>query len=278
VGSQGQGQETTLAQIVADRLGVRVADVAVTTGDSDAFGWGCGTYASRAAVTAGNAVALAAERVAAMAREAAAPALEAAAEDLELADGAVHVKGARDRAVSLAELAVRTESSFISPGAVPPARPGLEAEMFFYSTRAALAAGGHACLVEVDVETGAVRLLKYVVAHDCGRTLNPMIVEGQVMGGVAQGISGALLERLVYDEAGQLLSGTLMDYALVRADDLPPIVLSHRESPSAHNPLGVKGVGESGTIAGHAVIAGATLAASELRELIRRAQAAAGGR
>ena len=284
VGSQGQGQETTLAQVVADRLGVRVADVAVTTGDSDAFAWGCGTYASRAAVTAGNAVALAAERVATMAREAAAPMLEAAVEDLELADGLVHVKGSRDRGVTLAQLAMRTESSFIAPGAVPPARPGLEAEEFFYATRAALAAGVHACVVEVDAETGVVRLLKYVIAHDCGRTLNPMIVEGQVIGGAAQGISGALLERLVYDETNQLLSGTLMDYALVRAGDMPPIALSHRESPSMLNPLGVKGVGESGTIAGHAVIAGAIedalrplgvkiermpLGACELRELVR---------
>ena len=284
VGSQGQGQETTLAQIVADRLGVRVTDVAVTTGDSDAFAWGCGTYASRAAVTAGNAVALAAERVSTMAREAAAPLLEAAAEDLELADGLVHVKGSRDRGVTLAALATRTESSFIAPGAVPPARPGLEAEMFFYATRAALAAGVHACVVEVDADTGVARLLKYVVAHDCGRTLNPMIVEGQVMGGAAQGISGALLERLVYDETSQLLSGTLMDYGLVRAGDMPPLELSHRESPSTLNALGVKGVGESGTVAGHAVITGAIedalrplgvridrmpLGAFELRELIR---------
>ena len=284
VGSQGQGQETTLAQVVADRLGVRVADVAVTTGDSDAFAWGCGTYASRGAVTAGNAVALAADRVATMARKAAAPMLEAAVEDLELADGLVHVKGSRDRGVTLAQLAMRTESSFIAPGAVPPARPGLEAEEFFYATRAALAAGVHACVVEVDAETGVVRLLKYVIAHDCGRTLNPMIVEGQVIGGAAQGISGALLERLVYDETNQLLSGTLMDYALVRAGDMPPIALSHRESPSMLNPLGVKGVGESGTIAGHAVIAGAIedalrplgvkiermpLGACELRELVR---------
>jgi CO/xanthine dehydrogenase Mo-binding subunit len=285
VGSQGQGQETTLAQIAADRLGVRVADVAVTTGDSDAFAWGCGTYASRAAVTAGNAVALAAERVATMARAAAAPLLEAAVEDLELTDGLVHVKGSRDRGVTLAVLAMRTESSFIAPGAVPPGRPGLEAEEFFYATRAALAAGVHACVVEVDAETGVARILKYVIAHDCGRTLNPMIVEGQVVGGAAQGISGALLERLAYDEAGQLLSGTLMDYALVRAGDMPAIALSHRESASTLNPLGVKGVGESGTVAGHAVIAGALedalrplgvkidrmpLGAFELRELIRQ--------
>jgi carbon-monoxide dehydrogenase large subunit len=222
--------------------------------------------------------------VATTARAAAAAILEAAVDDLELADGLVHVKGSRDRGVTLAELATRTESSFLAPGAVPPAQPGLEAETFFYPTRAALAAGVHACVAEVDAETGVARLLRYVVAHDCGRTLNPMIVEGQVVGGAAQGISGALLERLVYDEAGQLLSGTLMDYALVRAADVPPIDVSHRESPSTLNPLGVKGVGESGTVAGHAVIAGAIedalrplgvridrmpLGAFELRELIR---------
>lgn len=286
VASQGQGQETTLAQIVAGRLGVRVTDVAVTVGDSDAYPWGFGTYASRAAVMAGNAVAIAADRVATLAKEAAAQVLEAAVDDLELAEGAVCVRGARDRRVTLGELATRSEGGRDGSRVVPAVRPGLEAEGFFYSTRAAVAAGVHACVVEVDAETGVARILRYAVAHDCGRILNPMIVEGQVLGGVAQGISGALYERLVYDDAGQLLTGTLMEYALARAGDLPPIVLSHRESPSPHNPLGIKGVGESGTVPGHAVVAGAVadalrplgvrivkmpFTAAELRALIREA-------
>ena len=291
VGSQGQGQETTLAQIVAGRLGVTPADVTVTVGDSGVFAWGIGTFASRAAVTAGNAAAAAADRVAAMAKEWAAGVLEAAAADLEVADGAVRVKGAPHRRVTLRELAIRSEGSRTDlRTAASGTRPGLEADGFFYPSRSTIAAGVHACVVEVDPDTGATRVVQYAVAHDCGRMLNPMIVEGQVVGGIAQGIGGALLERLVYDPDGQLLTGTLMDYALPRADDMPQIAMAHHESPSPLNPLGVKGVGEAGAIPGPALIAGAIedalrplgvriteapLTAAAVRSLITRARGGA---
>jgi carbon-monoxide dehydrogenase large subunit len=254
VSAQGQGHETSLAQICADSLGVGFDDVVIVGGDTQAIGYGMGTIASRVAAVTGPAVARAASEVAAKARRVGGELLECAADDVVLADGRVHVKGVPDRGVPLAAVAraaVRSRALASTSG------PGLSACAYFYPDSVTWAFGVHGVVLEVDVETGAVRLLRHVAMHDSGRPINPMIVEGQLHGGMAQGIGSALLETLVFDATGQLLSGTLMDYALPRAADIPPLEVEHVDFPSAVNPLGIKGVGESGVIAPAAAIANA---------------------
>lgn len=258
VGSQGQGHHTTLAQILADELGVVPERIEVTVGDTARFSWGIGSFASRGAVTAGNAVRIASRRVAAQAKRIAGDLLEVAIEDLELADGMVRVKGVPDHALSLGEIAARANPARGRiPGKAEHFRPGLEAEGFFNPQQGTMGAGVHACAVEVDPETGEVRILDYVVVHDCGREINPLIVEGQVVGGVALGIGGAFYERLVYDERGQLLTASYMDYLIPTMAEIPHITVLNHESASPHNPLGVKGVGEAGTLPVAAVLVAA---------------------
>ena len=242
--SQGQGHETVFAQVCADALGVAPDRVEVTVGDTEGLERGWGTVASRSAVVAGNAVAAAARRVRERLLRAAAEALEAAPEDLELAGDRVAVAGAPSRAVALAELAARDPEV-------------LRATEYFEPPRVTWAAGVHAARVSVDPETGEVRVLAYAVAHDCGPLLNPAIVDGQVRGGVAQGIAGALYEEVVYDDQAQLLSATLADYLVPTAIEVPPVRLVHLETPSPTNPLGLKGLGEGGAIPGPAAIANA---------------------
>ncbi len=247
VGTQGQGHFTSFAQIIADALTVPIDDVIITTGDSGAFGWGTGTFASRAAVVAGNAVALAAQAVREKTLQVAATRLEASVDDLELADGRVFVRGVPGKSLTLAEVAVVANPL---RGTIPEEweQPGLEASRYFAPPRGTFAAGVHAAILEVDPETGMIKILKYIVVHDCGKVINPLILEGQVRGGVAQGIGGAFYEKLVYDESGQLLTQTLMDYLLPTATDVPEIEVGHIETPSPLNPLGVKGAGEAGVI------------------------------
>lgn len=247
VGTQGQGHFTSFAQIVADALTVPVEDVVITTGDTGAFGWGTGTFASRAAVVAGNAVALAAQAVREKALRVAATMLEARVEDLELEDGRVFVRGVPRKAVTLAEVAVAANPL---RGTLPQEweQPGLEASRYFAPPRGTFPNGVHAAIVEVDVQTGMLKTLRYVVVHDCGRVINPMILEGQIRGGVAQGIGNAFFEKLVYDENGQLLTQTFMDYLLPTAMEVPEVEIAHLETPSPINPLGVKGAGEAGVI------------------------------
>jgi len=254
VGTQGQGHFTSFAQIVADALTVPVEDVVVVTGDSGAFSWGTGTFASRAAVVAGNAVHLAAQAVRAKALMVAATALEARVEDLEMADGRVFVRGVPGRAMTLAEIAVAANPL---RGTIPEAweQPGLEASRYFAPPRGTFPNGAHACLLEVDVRTGMVRILRYVVVHDCGRVINPLILDGQIRGGVAQGLGGAFYEKLVYDEDGQLLTQTFMDYLLPTAMEVPAVEIGHLETPTPLNPLGVKGAGEAGVIPVAALVA-----------------------
>ena len=245
VGTQGQGHFTTFAQIVADQLGVGVTDVNVTTGDTREFSWGTGTFASRGIVVAGSACHEAAivvrKKILALASEA----LEAAEDDLELADGVVRVKGS-DLSISLGELAVRANPlrGTVEPGA----EPGLEATSYFGPARGTTASGVHAMIVEIDPETSEVSIQRYVVVHDCGRLVNPVIVDGQIHGGVAHGIGNAFFEELVYDDQGQLLNASFMDYLLPTATDVPHMEVAHVETPSPLNPLGVKGVGEAGAI------------------------------
>jgi carbon-monoxide dehydrogenase large subunit len=246
IGTQGQGHYTSFAQIVADQLGVSVEQVRLVTGDTAEFYWGAGTFASRGAVVAGNAIHAAAVKVRQKILKKAGDELEVAEEDLELTSGVVRVKGTPGKAIKLGELAARANPL---RGAVKPgAEPGLEATDYFGPERGTTASGVHAMVVEVDPETLLVEIKKYVVVHDCGSVINPMILEGQIHGGVAQGIGNAFYEQLVFNEDGQLLNASLMDYLLPTADTVPPIVTDHIETPSPLNPLGIKGAGEAGAI------------------------------
>ena len=253
--SQGQGLETLLAGICAAELGVPAGRIRVRLGDTAAIPYGVGTWGSRAAVVAGSAVAEAARRVKERTAQAAARVLEARAADIRLAGGRAFVAGAPERGIGLDELA-RASASGRRPLLVPDG-PGLEAGAHFAPGGATYASGVHAAIVAVDPETGEVRILRYLVAHDCGRVLQPAAVEGQIAGGTVQGIGGALREALRYDDAGQPLTGSLADYALPRASGAPSIEIDHLETPSALNPLGARGAGEGGTIPAYAVLAGA---------------------
>jgi carbon-monoxide dehydrogenase large subunit len=246
IGTQGQGHYTSFAQIVADELGVDVRDVYLVTGDTAEFHWGAGTFASRGAVVAGSAIHAAATEVRKKILKLAAQQLEVAEEDLELANGEVRVKGVPETAIKLGQLAIRANPL---RGAVKPgAEPGLEATAYFGPESGATASGVHAMIVEVDPETMLVEIKKYVVVHDCGRVINPLILDGQIHGGVAQGIGNAFYEQLVFDENGQLLNASFMDFLLPTALDVPRIEIGHHETPSPLNPLGIKGAGEAGAI------------------------------
>jgi carbon-monoxide dehydrogenase large subunit len=253
VGTQGQGHFTSFAQIVADVLGVQVNEVHVVTGDTGVFHWGTGTFASRGAVVAGSACHAAAKAVREKALALAAGILEADAGTLVLAGGKIRTAGNPAREITLAELARRANPL---RGAVRPGtEPGLEATAYFGPDRGSTASGVHAMQVEVDPETALVKIIRYVVVHDCGKVINPLIVEGQIQGGVAQGIGNAFYEQLRYDESGQLLNASFMDYLLPTAAEVPAVEIFHTETPSPLNPLGVKGVGEAGCIPTGAVFA-----------------------
>ena len=246
VGTQGQGHFTVFAQIVADVLGVDVEDVRVVTGDTREFHWGTGTFASRGAVVAGSACHAAALAVSEKVVTLASAVLEAPKEKLELAGGRVYVVDAPERGLPLGELAGKANPL---RGAVQPGtEPGLESTAYFGPDRGSTANGVHAMIVEVDPETAMVEIKRYLVVHDCGTIINPMLVEGQIHGGVAQGIGNAFYEQLVYDEQGQLLNASFMDYLIPTAAEIPPIETAHRETPSPYNPIGLKGVGEAGCI------------------------------
>ncbi|MBI5029970.1 MAG: xanthine dehydrogenase family protein molybdopterin-binding subunit [Chloroflexi bacterium] len=246
VGTQGQGHFTSFAQIVAEQLGVDVRDIRVITGDTAEFNWGTGTFASRGAVVAGNAVNEAAKAVREKAIKLAAEELDVYEGDLELVNGRVQVKGLPQKNIALGELAKKANPL---RGAVKPnTEPGLEATRYFGPQSGVTSSGAHAMIVEVDPGTMQIKILKYVVVHDCGTVINPLILEGQVCGGVAQGIGNAFYEKLAYDENGQLLSGSFMDYLLPTALEVPRIEIGHEETPSPWNPLGVKGAGEAGAI------------------------------
>jgi carbon-monoxide dehydrogenase large subunit len=252
--SSGQGHETSFAQIAADALGVPLDWVTVIGGDTAAVPFGVGTFASRSAVTAGNSINDACAQVRDKLVRAAATALEAAPADIEIADGRVLVRGAPGSGMPLARLIQASMPTFARPGV---ASPDFEASAYHHVPTVTYASAVHVAQVEVDPGTGHVRLVRYVVAHDCGKIINPLIVEGQVHGGVAQGVGGALFEEMMYDEQGQLLTGSLMDYLVPTAMELPAIETVHLECPSPRNPLGVKGLGEGGAISPPAAIANA---------------------
>ncbi len=252
--SAGQGHETSFAQVAADVLGVPLEWVTVIGGDTSAVPFGVGTFASRSAVTAGSSIHDAATALREKIIRAAANLLEAAPADIAIEDGRVLVRGAPASAVPLARVVHASIPTFARPGV---ASPDFEATAYHHVPTVTWASAVHVAQVEVDAETGVVTLLAYLVAHDCGKVINPLIVDGQVHGGVAQGIGGALYEEMVYDEGGQLLTGSLMDYLVPTAMELPPIETVHLEHPSARNPLGIKGMGEGGAISPPAAIANA---------------------
>jgi carbon-monoxide dehydrogenase large subunit len=299
--SQGQGHQTAFAQIVADELGVAFEDVEVVTGDTRRSPYSVGTFASRAAVVSGSAIALAARATRAKALRIASEALEADADDLEIVEGVVRVKGAPEASIGLGTLAVlsnplryafdeaaKAATQFVlgDPDKPPVAdddEPGLEGKDFYSPLRSTFASGMHAVVVETDPETAEITILRYCVVHDCGRLINPLIVEGQIHGGVAQGVGGALYERMAYDEHGQLQNASFMDFLMPYVSEVPrEIEVDHLETPSPLNPLGLKGAGEAGVIPSAALFASAIedaegfpitsmpISPSELFELRRR--------
>jgi carbon-monoxide dehydrogenase large subunit len=276
--TQGQGHATAFAQIVADALGVPFDRIEVVSGDTRRMPYAVGTFASRAAVMSGSAVHLAALRAREKVLRIAAEALEAAEDDLEIVDGVVSVRGTppHTASIDLGTVAVlsnplryafdeaskaATQFSVGDPGKPPIARgdePGLEGKDFYSPERSTFASGMHAVIVETDPDTAEITILKYAVVHDCGRLINPMIVEGQIQGGVAQGVGGALYERMAYDESGQLVNASFMDFLMPYVTEVPRrIDVDHLETPSPLNPLGIKGAGEAGVIPSAAVFASA---------------------
>ncbi|MFF5109384.1 aerobic carbon-monoxide dehydrogenase large subunit [Streptosporangium sp. NPDC000509] len=282
--SQGQGHETVFAQIAASELGVPMERVSVVTGDTRRFGYAVGTFASRAAVMSGNAIALACRKVREKALRIAADALEADPRDLEIVDGEVRVAGTPGASIPLATVAVLSNplryafdeeaaratqfagvASYDRPPVADGEEPGLEGRDYYSPIRSTFASGMHAAIVETDPLTAEIRILRYAVVHDCGKLINPMIVEGQIHGGVGQGVGGALYEKMVYDGHGQLLNASFMDFLMPYATEVPLIETAHLETPSPLNPLGIKGAGEAGVIPVSAVLASAIEDAEGIR-------------
>jgi carbon-monoxide dehydrogenase large subunit len=249
----GQGLKTALAQICASELGVAPDAVQVISGDTATVPVGLGGFASRQTVTAGSSVLLAARAVARKARKLASQLLEVAEDDLELADGRLRVAGAHQLSVPLGELA-RILQGAPGYGFPPGMEPGLQDTSYFRTDTLAYANACHAAEVEVDAETGEVRILRYVALQDSGRLVNPLIVDGQVHGGIAHGVGNALLEWMGYDSAGQPLTVSFADYLLPTAPTFPTFETQYQETPSPLNPLGAKGAGEVGTIPAAATV------------------------
>ena len=246
VGTQGQGHFTAFAQVVAEQLGVDVKDVNLVTGDTAQFHWGTGTFASRGAVVAANAIHASALIVREKVLKLASKLLEAPEEELELEDGYVRVADIPHLSISLGDLAA--EANPLRGAVEPGTEPGLEATAYFGPKYGAIAFGVHAMIIEVDPETMMVEIKRYVVVEDCGTVINPLILEGQIHGGVAMGIGNAYYEQLIYDENAQLLNASFADYLIPSACEVPHIEIGHHETRSPLNPLGTKGVGEAGTI------------------------------
>jgi carbon-monoxide dehydrogenase large subunit len=258
VSPHGQGQETSFAQIAADRLGVPIEDVVVAHGDTNVAHYGRDTYGSRGTAVGGSAIVMCIDKVLAKAKTLAAHLFETTADHVQFANGTFTAPGVTNREIAWGELAA---AAYVAKSLPPGLEPGLEASTFFEPSNFTFPFGTHICAVAVDRDTGQVAITKYVAVDDCGRQINPLLIEGQVQGGIAHSIGQALFEQTVYDENGQLLTGEFMDYAIPRASDIPEYVLGHTVTPT--NPLGVKGVGEAGTIGATPAIANAVLDALE---------------
>jgi carbon-monoxide dehydrogenase large subunit len=252
----GQGQETSFAQLAADELGVPIDDVIVQHGDTAVVPTGVGTFGSRATAVGGPAVLMSTARVKEKAVNLAAHLTETLPADMVYSEGRMYAKGHPDKAMTLAEVAA---AAYAGANLPPDMEPGLEAASFFAPSNSTFPFGAHIAVVEIDAETGELSLLRYVAVDDCGKVINPLLVDGQVQGGIAQGIGQALYEEAVYDSSGQLLSASLMDYAVPTAAMLPGFELDRTETPTPVNPMGAKGVGEAGTIAATAAVVNAAV-------------------
>lgn len=246
ISPHGQGEETTFAQIVASELGVGVDDVEITHGDTDQTPMGWGTYGSRGTAVGSGALMGAIKKIKEKAKTLTAHLLEASVEDIDYADGKFFVRGSPGKFKTIQEVCLMANVAWNMPKGL---EPGLEASAFFDPPNFVYPFGAHIAVVQVDAETGEIALKRYIAVDDCGKVINPMIVEGQIHGGIAQGIGQALWEGAVYDDDGQLLTGSLMDYAVPKAAYFPKFELGMTETPTTVNPLGVKGIGETGTIA-----------------------------
>jgi carbon-monoxide dehydrogenase large subunit len=255
--AHGQGHATTFSQIVADKLSLDMEMIEIVEGDTGRVQFGWGSYGSRSAAVGGSAIAVSVDKIIEKGRKIAAHLLEAAAEDVVFEDGKYFVKGAPDQSKAWGDIALQAHLAHNYPKDL---EPGLEASTFYDPSNFTFPFGTHIAVVEIDPDTGEVSLKRYIAVDDCGIIINPLIVEGQVQGGIAQGVGQALFEEAIYDEqTGQLLTGTLMDYALPKAHRLPSFELDHTVTPCPHNPLGVKGIGEAGTIASTAAVVNAVI-------------------
>ncbi len=252
----GQGHATSFSQIVADGLGVPLADIEIVQGDTAKVQFGIGTFGSRSMAVGGVAIKMTLDKVVKKATLIAAHLLEAAAEDIEFKDGQFNVKGVPGRSKTLAEIAL---AAYLAHNYPADLEPGLEAQSFYDPSNFTWPFGTHAAVVEVDPETGEVEVLRYVAVDDCGNVINPLLASGQVHGGIVQGLAQALYEGAEYDDEGQLLTGSLMDYAVPRAEYLPLLETSHTVTPTPVNPLGIKGIGEAGTIASASTVVNAVM-------------------
>jgi len=252
--AHGQGHETTYTQLACEVLGVRPESVSIYEGDTALISQGVGTFGSRSMVMGGSAIYLALREVEAKMRRIAARMLEANEDDLRFRDGRIEPIDAPDRGLPFAQVAVR---AYMAPD--PGEDPGLEAQQFYGSQGSTFPFGAYLCMVEIDRETGKIDLLRFDGIDDCGPIVNPLLARGQVHGGIAQGIGQALMEEVVYDEDGQLISGSFMDYAMPLAESFHSITIGHTITPSPNNPLGVKGVGESGTVGATPAVANAVM-------------------
>jgi carbon-monoxide dehydrogenase large subunit len=252
----GQGHETSWAQIVADRLGCDPQVVDVIHGDTGTGPMGLDTYGSRSLSVGGTSASIAADRVAEKCRQIVAHQMEAAPEDIVLENDRWIVRGSPDRGMALAEISGAAHVPLNLPDGM---EPGLEATSFWEPDNFVFPFGAHACVVDVDPETGKVEVVRYVAVDDCGNPINPLLIDGQVHGGIAHAVGQALYEQVVYDENGQLVTGSFVDYALPTAAELPSFETDRTVTPSPSNPLGVKGIGEAGTIAASPAVTNAVI-------------------
>ncbi|MDE2829030.1 MAG: molybdopterin-dependent oxidoreductase, partial [Gemmatimonadota bacterium] len=256
VSPHGQGQETTFAQLIADGLGVDIDDIRIIHGDTDTVQYGIGTFGSRATAVGGTAMVHAMGKVKDKVVNIAAHLLESNPQDIVIEDGKYCVQGAPESGLTLGEISMVAHVGVELPEGT---EPGLAESHFFEPPNFTYPFGTHIAVVEVDADTGEVEIQRYIAVDDCGNIINPLIVEGQVHGGIAQGVGQALYEEAIYDESGQMITGSFMDYALPKAHNFPRFELANTVTPSPVNPMGVKGVGEAGTIGSTPAIANAVI-------------------